>query len=100
MTQGVSFKIPLFERAPDDWQQVTYHRYWIHEDITHSVYANDGIRTWRHKSIYWYDTNLGLEDFRSIDSDQREWWLFDCQEDPLELIKSKLSEDIRLRSGM
>ena len=72
MTQGVSFKIPLFERAPDDWQQVTYHRYWIHEDITHSVYANDGIRTWCHKSIYWYDTNLGLEDFRSIDSDQRE----------------------------
>ena len=51
--QGHSIR-PLFRgRAPDDWQKVAYHRYWMHNDQPHECRAHYGIRDQRWKIIYW-----------------------------------------------
>ena len=56
----------------------------MHRDPDHNAYSHYGIRNQRYKLIYWYNegyelpgTNHGGED--------REWELFDCEKDPLEL---------------
>ncbi|VUC23419.1 unnamed protein product [Clonostachys rosea] len=83
--QGVSFKSLLHGKKPEDWQQVAYHRYWMHNDVIHNAYAHYGVRDQRYKLIYWYNEDFGLEGARPGDADNKEWELFDCQEDPLEL---------------
>ncbi|KAF3763972.1 alkaline phosphatase-like protein [Cryphonectria parasitica EP155] len=85
--QGVSFRSLLHEKTPEDWQQVAYHRYWMNNDWTHHARAHYGVRDQRYKLIYWYNQALGVpgaEDPYEDDAD-REWELFDCKEDPLEL---------------
>ncbi|KAK4938593.1 hypothetical protein LTR10_021024 [Elasticomyces elasticus] len=69
----------------DDWPQSAYHRYWMHNDEIHEAYAHYGIRDQRFKLIYWYCEALGVEGARPGGEDHKEWELFDCQEDPLEL---------------
>ncbi|CAI6089182.1 hypothetical protein V2G26_018389 [Clonostachys chloroleuca] len=83
--QGVSFKSLLHGKTPEDWQQVAYHRYWMHNDVIHNAYAHYGVRDQRYKLIYWYNEDFGLEGARPGDADKKEWELFDCHEDPLEL---------------
>ncbi|KAH7067372.1 alkaline-phosphatase-like protein [Paraphoma chrysanthemicola] len=83
--QGKSFRALLQSKTPDDWQQVAYHRYWMHNDVIHEAYAHYGVRDQRYKLIYWYNEDFGLEGARPADADHKEWELFDCQEDPLEL---------------
>ena len=82
--QGRSLLPLMTGKLPKNWQTVVYHRYWMHRDPDHNAYSHYGIRDKRYKLIYWYNegyelpgTNHGGED--------REWELFDCQEDPLEL---------------
>jgi len=82
--QGSSLLPLMTGKLPKNWQTVVYHRYWMHRDPDHNAYSHYGIRDKRYKLIYWYNegyelpgTNHGGED--------REWGLFDCQEDPLEL---------------
>ena len=82
--QGSSLLPLMTGKLPKNWQTVVYHRYWMHRDPDHNAYSHYGIRDKRYKLIYWYNegyelpgTNHGGED--------REWELFDCQEDPLEL---------------
>lgn len=82
--QGKSFRPLLNGKTPEDWLDVAYHRYWMHRDRDHNAYSHYGIRSQRYKLIYWYNegyelpgTNHGGED--------REWELFDCEKDPLEL---------------
>ncbi|GAD92265.1 mucin-desulfating sulfatase, putative [Paecilomyces variotii No. 5] len=84
--QGVTFR-PLLRsgKAPASWQQIAYHRYWMHNDIIHQAYAHYGIRNHRYKLIYWYNEDLGVEGARPGAADEKEWELFDCVEDPLEL---------------
>ena len=89
--QGVSMR-PLFRaQTPDDWQQVAYHRYWMHNDIIHQAYAHYGVRDHRYKLIYWYNEALGMAGARPGSAEdptleeEKEWELFDCQQDPLEL---------------
>ncbi|KAF4124241.1 Arylsulfatase A or related enzyme [Geosmithia morbida] len=82
--QGVSFRPLLGGETPADWQQVAYHRYWMHRDVIHEAYAHYGVRDQRYKLIYWYAEDLGLEGARP-GGEEKEWELFDCQEDPLEL---------------
>lgn len=82
--QGYSFKEVLKGKTPADWQQVAYHRYWMHRDIIHEAYAHYGVRDQRYKLIYWYNEDLGLKGTRP-GGEPKEWELFDCQEDPLEL---------------
>ncbi|KAI1504322.1 alkaline-phosphatase-like protein [Biscogniauxia marginata] len=83
--QGVSFR-PLFRggAAPAGWQQVAYHRYWMHRDVIHEAYAHYGVRDQRYKLIYWYAEDFGLPGTRP-GGEEKEWELFDCLEDPLEL---------------
>lgn len=82
--QGVSFRNLLQKKTPEDWQQVAYHRYWMHNDIIHNAYAHYGVRDKRYKLIYWYNEGFGIEGTRE-GGQEKEWELFDCQEDPLEL---------------
>ncbi|KAF2177747.1 arylsulfatase B [Zopfia rhizophila CBS 207.26] len=83
--QGVSFRSLLKGETPGDWQQVAYHRYWMHNDIIHEARAHYGVRNQRYKLIYWYNEHLGVAGARFGAEDEKEWELFDCYEDALEL---------------
>ena len=83
--QGISFRSLLRGQTPADWQQVAYHRYWMHNDIIHNAYAHYGVRDQRYKLIYWYNQDLGVPGARPSEGVEAEWELFDCVEDPLEL---------------
>ncbi len=81
--QGRSFSSLLQGQTPGDWREAMYYRYWMHK-AQHNVYAHYGIRTLRHKLIYYYADALGQAG--SIDeSHEPEWELFDLQQDPAEL---------------
>lgn len=82
--QGTSMR-PVFEGAAgDDWQDVAYHRYWMHKDVIHNAFAHYGIRDQRYKLIYWY--NDPLDQLGATPGDEPpEWELFDCEADPFEL---------------
>ncbi|CAH0050960.1 unnamed protein product [Clonostachys solani] len=83
--QGVSFRDLLRGQTPADWQQIAYHRYWMHNDIIHHARAHYGVRDQRYKLIYWYNEALGVSGARPGAEDEKEWELFDCEKDPLEL---------------
>ncbi|KAJ5386452.1 hypothetical protein N7509_008993 [Penicillium cosmopolitanum] len=70
--------------TPVDWQQVAYHRYWMHRDVIHEAYAHYAVRDQRYKLIYWYNEDFGIEGTRP-GGEEKEWELFDLEEDPLEL---------------
>ena len=57
--QGRSMRPVLEGRTPDDWEQLAYHRYWMHNDIIHEAWAHYGVRDQRYKLIYWYNDDLG-----------------------------------------
>jgi len=81
--QGRSFRPLLRGAAPPDWRRTMYYRYWMHK-AHHNVYAHYGIRTKRHKLIYYYSDALGQEG--AIDETYTpEWELFDLEKDPREL---------------
>jgi len=81
--QGRSFAALLAGETPSDWRTSMYYRYWMHK-AHHNVYAHYGVRTRRHKLIYYYADALGQAG--SIDeSHAPEWELFDLENDPYEL---------------
>jgi arylsulfatase A-like enzyme len=84
--QGISFRSLLSpSKSNTIWPvQVAYHRYWMHRDIIHEAYSHYGCRDQRYKLIYWYNEGFGIEGTREGGQD-REWELFDCQQDSLEL---------------
>ncbi|KAJ5924305.1 hypothetical protein N7466_008492 [Penicillium verhagenii] len=82
--QGVSFRSLVQQKTPADWQQVAYHRYWMHRDIIHDAHAHYAVRDKRYKLIYWYNESFGIEGAR-LGGEEKEWELFDLDEDPLEL---------------
>lgn len=82
--QGKSFRPLLKGAVPDDWSDVAYHRYWMHRDPDHNAYSHYGIRNQRYKLIYWYNEGYDLPGTNHGGED-REWELFDCEQDPLEL---------------
>ena len=82
--QGTSMRPVLEGTADDDWQDVAYHRYWMHKDVIHNAFAHYGIRTPRYKLIYWY--NDPLDQIGATQGvEPPEWELFDCEADPFEL---------------
>ena len=83
--QGKSLRPLLQNNTPEDWQELAYHRYWMHRDPDHNAYAHYGIRNQRYKLIYWYNDGLDLPG-TSQGGEVKEWELFDCQEDALELV--------------
>ena len=60
-----------------------YYRYWMHL-AHHHVYAHYGIRTHKHKLIYYYADALG-QGGAIDDPKESEWELFDLVADPLEM---------------
>jgi len=82
--QGTSLRPILEQIADESWQDVAYHRYWMHKDYFHNAFAHYGIRDERYKLIYWY--NAALDQPGAHDgSEPPEWELFDCEKDPHEL---------------
>ncbi|GLQ56397.1 sulfatase [Devosia nitrariae] len=82
--QGTSMRPLLEDAAGGDWQDVAYHRYWMHKDFIHNAFAHYGVRDSRYKLIYWY--NDPLDQLGAFSGEEPpEWELFDCQEDPFEL---------------
>lgn len=81
--QGRTFRPILQGEEPADWRQAMYYRYWMHK-AQHNVYAHYGLRTYRHKLIYYYSD--ALDQPGAIDeSYEPEWELFDLEADPYEL---------------
>lgn len=83
--QGRSFRALLCGKTPPNWPQLAYHRYWMHRDAMHNAYAHYGVRNQRYKLIYWYNQGFGLPGTQEGGEEDREWELFDCEQDPLEL---------------
>ncbi len=81
--QGRSFAPVLTGDTPSDWRQSFYYRYWMHRSH-HNVFAHYGVRTHRHKLIYYYADGLGHSGSVG-ERHEPEWELFDLQEDPAEL---------------
>lgn len=82
--QGNSFRPLLQGETPADWQTAMYYRYWMH-GAHHNVYAHYGIRTLRHKLIYYYSDPLDQEGAVGP-TEEPEWELFDLARDPYELV--------------
>ncbi len=57
----------------------------MHKDISHNAFAHYGIRNQRYKLIYWYNDALG-QPGANVGDEAPEWEMFDCQQDPLELV--------------
>ena len=75
---------PLFRgEVPRDWRTSMYYRYWMH--LPHfKVAAHFGVRTERHKLIYYY--GLPLDAAGAVDEPTPpEWELFDLKKDPGEM---------------
>ena len=82
--QGTSLRPLLEGRVPENWQDIAYHRYWMHRDEVHDANAHYGIRDQRFKLIYWYNDPLGQPGAHAGGA-APEWELFDCEADPHEL---------------
>ncbi len=81
--QGRSIRPLLQGQTLADWRQSFYYRYWMHLG-DHGVPAHYGLRTKRHKLIYYYGEALDVPG--AVDEPRpREWELFDLEEDPLEM---------------
>jgi arylsulfatase A-like enzyme len=68
--QGESLLGLMAGESPAEWRKSIYYHYYEYPD-PHRVARHYGVRTDRHKLIYYYDTD--------------EWELFDLVEDPLEM---------------
>lgn len=82
--QGRSLRGVLAGQPPPDWTDIAYQRYWMHRDADHEARAHYGLRDHRYKLIHWYNEGYGLPGTHG-GGEAREWELFDCQRDPLEL---------------
>ena len=68
--QGQSIRPILEGQTPDDWRKSTYYRYYEFPG-GHSVHKHYGVRTRRHKLIFFHELD--------------EWELFDLEKDPREM---------------
>jgi arylsulfatase A-like enzyme len=82
--QGESFRNNLAGKTPRDWRKSMYYRYWMHCDGAHNVPANYGIRTDRHKLIFYYAQPLGMAGSKDTPLTP-EWELYDLLNDPAEM---------------
>jgi len=92
--QGRSFRPLLQGRTPADWRQALYYRYWMNR-AHHNVAAHYGIRTLKHKLIYYYYDDCGQAGCDQkgwagrppveINGHEPEWELFDLEKDPREM---------------
>jgi len=82
--QGRSFRANLRGETPSDWRSTMYYRYWMHM-AHHAVPAHYGVRTKRHKLIFYYGLPLGMAGSQQFAPTEPEWELFDIEKDPYEM---------------
>lgn len=96
--QGNSFK-PILETGeePENWQQSSYYRYWMHMAHAHANPAHFGIRTKKYKLIffygkYWVDTDNPDAEWNKKSWGNRftfhtpaAWEFYDLENDPKEM---------------
>jgi len=81
--QGHSFAAALKGGGkPDDWREVTYYRYWMHMAHRLSVPAHFGIRSERHKLIFFY--GIDNQD-PGNNPTPASWEFYDLEKDPKEM---------------
>lgn len=94
--QGRSFLGALQgKEKPADWRKEIYYRYWMHMGHGHANPAHFGIRTERHKLIFYYGADFtGVHNGKTIEGREGNrfwkntppgWELYDLQKDPLEM---------------
>jgi len=81
--QGRSARAILRGRAPSDWRNALYYRYWMH-GAHFNIPAHLGIRTREFKLIYFYGQTCGKNGTVGPSSEPA-WELFDLKNDPREL---------------
>ncbi len=95
--QGRSFLANLRGNTPDDWPTSTYYRYWLHM-AHHDNPAHYGVRTKRHKLIFFYGLALGTKGAKP-EPTKPHWELYDLVKDPHEMenvyAKPKYAETVR-----
>lgn len=82
--QGVSIWPQLTDDPHAPTREAMYYRYFENDDINHHAFAHYGIRTERHKLIYFYNDGLGLPG-SSPHTYPPEWEMYDLHTDPHEL---------------
>ena len=93
--QGSSFRPILQGKKPKGWRKSMYYRYWMNK-AHHNVAAHYGVRTLKHKLIYYYYDGCGQkgtkhasidgsENIMPIDGLPPEWELYDLEKDPMEM---------------
>ena len=81
--QGRSFVPILRGETPDDWRKSTYYRYWMHM-AHHDNPAHYGVRTEKHKLIYFYGQPLDAKG--AVKKPTPAYWeLYDLEKDPHEM---------------
>ncbi|MFC0674444.1 sulfatase family protein [Brachybacterium hainanense] len=82
--QGRSFLHLLAGEQDESWPQSMYYRYWEHDSEPHHVWSHYGVRTTRHKLVYFYNAGLGT-DAAADTAYPPEWEMYDLEADPHEL---------------
>ncbi len=94
--QGSSFTSILETgKEPENWQQGTYYRYWMHMAHRHGVPAHFGLRTKNYKLIFYYGKFWKNPDMDASNSKPMvaamyadtppSWELYDFKNDPKEM---------------
>ena len=87
--QGRSFKKLAVSKDPQPWRDAIYYRYWMNR-AHFNIPAHLGVRTERHKLIYFYDNDRG-PDGRTLVLGAKPnvrdpfWELYDLEKDQQEL---------------
>jgi len=79
--QGRSFRANLRGQTPPDWRQSMYYHYW--QQCTRP--AHYGVRTKRHKLIFFHGVNIEGKGQPNHESTKPGWELYDLLKDPHEL---------------
>jgi arylsulfatase A-like enzyme len=82
--QGVSFLPQLTSTTAGPTRDAVYYRYYENDDQYHHALAHYGIRTDRHKLIYFYNDGMGLPGASAF-TYPPEWELYDLERDPDEV---------------
>lgn len=84
--QGRSFMSMLQGKpTPEDWRDATYYRYWLHM-THHDNPAHMGIRTAKHKLIFFYGLKLDVAGAsRNAKPTEPYWEFYNLDKDPKEM---------------